>query len=157
MFDFERPYLAGATLIFISALLHFVALVLSGFAGIGLTLGVAGLIYLLFAYGLAKGLRWLAYVAFIVVFILSMWVVACIPWKLLFDTEVAAPVGHEVHLWGEQPDGCIGDMVSCAMDAAHMPIHTLDCPLRCPNSCRLGLCDQCSLNLTRSQRCHKII
>ncbi len=69
MLDFERPYLAGAALIFISALLHFVALVLSGFSGIGLTLGVAGLIYVVFAYGLAKGLRWLAYVAFVVVFI----------------------------------------------------------------------------------------
>lgn len=63
------PFRWAALFLTISALLHLAAPIIGGFSGQGPMLAVIGLIYLGFVVGLAMGMRWLAYIVFLAVFI----------------------------------------------------------------------------------------
>lgn len=62
----KGPYRIGALFIGLSAFFHLIAPLFAGFSADALNLFVAGLVYISVAYGLMHGLRWLAYLAFIV-------------------------------------------------------------------------------------------
>lgn len=63
------PYRLGALFIAISAALHVFAFIVGGFSADALRLTPVGLVYALLAFGLTRGWRWLAYVAFIAMMI----------------------------------------------------------------------------------------
>ena len=56
----------GANFTALSAGLHVLAPIISGFSGDAVPLLIAGVVYAAFAYGLYQGRRWLAYVVFLV-------------------------------------------------------------------------------------------
>ncbi len=58
-------YKVAATTVVLSGVMHAVAVVLGGFAPDLLPLLVISLLYLLFAYGLVKQKRWVAWIVFI--------------------------------------------------------------------------------------------
>ncbi|MEY1557048.1 hypothetical protein AB3Y40_15565 [Yoonia sp. R2331] len=62
----QGPFRWAIPFVLISALLHLIAPVISGFAVPSLMLFVIGLIYLACASGLSRGMRWLGYVMFFV-------------------------------------------------------------------------------------------
>lgn len=53
----------------VSALLHVIAPIFGGFSGPALTLMAVGPVYALFAFGLLRELRWLAYLVFVIVLV----------------------------------------------------------------------------------------
>ncbi|MBI1394115.1 MAG: hypothetical protein GC152_15390 [Alphaproteobacteria bacterium] len=55
---------AAAALVAISGVLHLIASATSGFAAEGVRLAPPGLIYLIAAFGLFRGARWLAFLMF---------------------------------------------------------------------------------------------
>ena len=63
------PFRGAIPFVLLSAILHLIAPILSLFAGLGPMLAVIGLVYLAFAYGLSHGMRWLAYIVFVVMFV----------------------------------------------------------------------------------------
>ena len=63
---FEGQYRWGAALILLAALLYLVAIALGGSIT---TFGLTAIFYALLGFGLLRGMRWLAYIAFISVFI----------------------------------------------------------------------------------------
>ena len=81
MIDARGPYRLGALFVGISAIFHLVAPVFAGFGEEGTALFVVGLIYLAVAYGLMQGFRWLAYLAFIMLMVGSIFAITNI-WSL---------------------------------------------------------------------------
>ncbi len=69
MIDVQGPYRIGALFVLVSALLHFLAPVLGGFDVRALSLMPVGALYLVVVYGLLRGWRWLAYLAFLGLFV----------------------------------------------------------------------------------------
>ena len=61
---FDNPFHIAAVLLGVSAALCLAGLALSGFASEGLSLLMAVLVFGLFIWGLARGWRWFAYLAF---------------------------------------------------------------------------------------------
>jgi disulfide bond formation protein DsbB len=70
------PYGSGAFFILISAVLHLIACVFSGFSTEALILIPVGLIYLAISAGLTRGMRWLAYIAFFIMAIGGIYLLA---------------------------------------------------------------------------------
>lgn len=66
MFENSGPYRTGALFVFISALLHIFAFVVGSVTADALMLVPIGIVYLLIAWGLTRGFRWLAYITFFV-------------------------------------------------------------------------------------------
>jgi hypothetical protein len=62
-------YRSAALFVAISAILHLISPVFAGLAEDVMLLLPTGVLYLFFAWGLSKGWRWLAYIAFIVLLI----------------------------------------------------------------------------------------
>lgn len=60
--DMDRLYLPPTTFAGLSAILHVVALPLAGITGPAV---IGALVWAILAFGLSKGLRWVAYLAFI--------------------------------------------------------------------------------------------
>lgn len=56
----------GGIFVAVSAALHAVGLIVSGFGALVMPLLVFGVVFAVLAYGLLQGRRWVAYVAFIV-------------------------------------------------------------------------------------------
>ena len=73
---FEGPFRTANVFLLASAILHIFAFLVGGFSGEALGLIVPGLVYLAVAYGLSRGLRWLAYLAFFGVAIGAMIAIA---------------------------------------------------------------------------------
>ena len=98
----------GAVFIAVSAALHVLALVVGNFSSEALALLPVGIIYAGIAYGLLRGWRWLAYIAFIVVFfamsiaISNIWAYGDVPGWLYAGIAIAdglAIVALFVALW----------------------------------------------------------
>ena len=70
--NMRGPYRNGALFLLISAILHLIAPIVSGFSGDGLMLAAVGVFYLVATWGLLRGMRWLAYVMFIVLMVGSI-------------------------------------------------------------------------------------
>ena len=67
MIDVRGPFRVAVLFVLISAILHIAAVAVGGLSQEALSLLPFGVLYLLFALGLARGMRWLAYVVFLVV------------------------------------------------------------------------------------------
>ena len=65
----KGPLRWGANFVALSGVLHIAAPFLSGFSGFGLGLAGLGVTYLAMAYGLFQNMRWVGYIAFLVMFI----------------------------------------------------------------------------------------
>ncbi len=112
MIDPRGPYRIGAFFIAISAILHMLAFLVGGFASAALMLIPIGLMYLGFAYGLASGWRWMAYLTFIIALIGSLLAFGSsmgsgpIPawwWLLIVIADVGAVLGLLPALWRARP------------------------------------------------------
>lgn len=81
----RSPYRIGAFFVVLSAVLHLIAPVVSGFDATGWQLAVIGVIYVAAAAGLMRDWRWLAYVMLFVMMIGSIaaitgiWALAAVP------------------------------------------------------------------------------
>lgn len=65
----DTPYRTGGVFLLISAALHIIAPVLSGFASASLMLAGVGIVYVILTAGLMRGMRWVAYIVFLVMLI----------------------------------------------------------------------------------------
>ena len=72
MIDAKGPFRTGALFVGLSGILHILAPLVSSFASGALILVPAGLFYLVLAYGLLQGWRWLAYVVFLLMMVGSL-------------------------------------------------------------------------------------
>lgn len=106
------PYRFGAALIAVSAALHVFAFLVGGFSADALRLIPVGLIYALLAYGLTRGWRWLAYVAFIAMMVGgtlalgSLWTPSPVPqaWTIaIIGADWLAALALFVSLWRPAP------------------------------------------------------
>ena len=79
------PYRFGTLLILVSAMLHILTFVAGGFASEMMAFLPLGLVFGLIAFGLSRGWRWLAYVAFLAAMIGAVFVLSYL-W-----TPIAAP------------------------------------------------------------------
>jgi hypothetical protein len=103
----------AANFVALSAGLHILALLLSGFSTEGMALLPVGIVYAGFAYGLLQGWRWLGYVVFIalliatIIAISNIWALGDVPgW--LYTGIVAANLATVVclfaALWKSVPE-----------------------------------------------------
>ena len=65
----ENPYRNGGIFLIISAALNILAPFVTGFASVALMMVPVGIAYLILAAGLMRAMRWVAYIAFLVVLI----------------------------------------------------------------------------------------
>ena len=85
----------GANFVGLSAVLHILALFVSGFSAESVPLAVVGVIYAGFAYGLLRGWRWMAYVTFLVllmgtsVAVSGIWTLGPVPGWIFAGIAVA--------------------------------------------------------------------
>lgn len=85
----------AANFVALSAALHVLALLVSGFSREALPLLPFGVVYAGFAYGLMQGWRWLAYIVFIVLFIGTslaisrVWAVGDVPGWIYIGIAIA--------------------------------------------------------------------
>lgn len=102
------PYRFGTAFILISAALHIFAFVVGGFAPEALVLIPIGLVYVVLAYGLSRGWRWLAYIAFLLMMIggtfalAQLWTPSPVPqwWTLaIIAADWLAALALFVALW----------------------------------------------------------
>lgn len=112
MIDIRGPYRIGAIFIAISAVQHVLAFVVAGFSAIAMQLIPVGIVYLILAYGLLRGWRWMAYITFVVALIGSIvalgsvWSIGPVPgwwWALIVIADVAAVLGLFAALWRPAP------------------------------------------------------
>lgn len=91
-----------------SAFLHIFTFLVGGFSGEALGLIVPGLIFLVVAYGLSRGLRWLAYIAFFgvaigaIVVIAQIWPPGPVPgwwYTLIVVADILCVAALFVALW----------------------------------------------------------
>lgn len=106
------PYRLGALFIAVSAALHVFAFLVGGFSTDALRLIPVGLVYAVIAYGLTRGWRWLAYVAFIAMMIGgtvalgSLWTPSPVPqwWTIaIIAADWLAALALFVSLWRPAP------------------------------------------------------
>lgn len=104
----QSPYRIGAVFLAISAILHLISPLFAGFIGQAPVLFVIGLIYLSAAWGLIRGMRWLAYGMFIVLMIGSIaaltgiWALSPVPGWIyagIFIANWAAIIALFLALW----------------------------------------------------------
>lgn len=107
------PYGVGAFFVMISAILHLLTFIPGGFSSQVLVLLPIGLLYLLITAGLTRGMRWLAYVTFILmclggIFAMSqLWTPSALPlwWlSLIIIADWVAAAALFVVLWHAQPE-----------------------------------------------------
>ena len=106
------PYRFAALFILISAALHIFAFIVGGFSAQALGLIPIGLVYVAIAFGLSRGWRWLAYIAFLVMMIGGtaamgqLWAVSPVPqwWTIAITTaNWLAAAALFVALWRPAP------------------------------------------------------
>ena len=112
MINLRGPYRIGALFVFLSAALHILTPVVGGLTTDALALIPVGLIYALIGYGLLRGMRWLAYVTFFLLFILGtyaitlIWAASPVPswWTAaIVIADFLAVAGLFVALWRPAP------------------------------------------------------
>ena len=112
MTDVKGPYRVGAFFILMSAVFHVLAPIWGGFSGFAGMLVPVGLFYVVLAFGLYQGWRWLAYVAFLLMLfgtiaaISGIFSSAPIPswWMMaIAAADVFAVFGLFAALWRERP------------------------------------------------------
>ena len=112
MFTLSKPLGLAATLIFISAILHLIAPLLSGFSSQSLMLVPFGIAYAVIAYFLPPNRRWLAWIAFFVVLFFGIAAlsgamgISSVPSWLnwgIFIADWAAAASLLVYLWRNKP------------------------------------------------------
>ncbi len=65
----QGPYQWAIPFLLLSAALHIVAPLISGFVVEALVLALVGVVYGICAFGLSRGMRWLAHVMYLVLFL----------------------------------------------------------------------------------------
>ena len=109
----KGPLRWGANFVALSGVLHIAAPVLSGFSSFGLGLAGLGVVYLAMAYGLFQNMRWVGYIAFLVMFIglsaalSNIWSAGPVPGWLFIAIAVAnigAVVTLFIALWRARPE-----------------------------------------------------
>lgn len=112
MIDAKGPFRTGALFVGLSGILHILAPLVSSFASGALILVPAGLFYLVLAYGLLQGWRWLAYLVFLILMIGSViaigsaWSTPMVPtWVFLtiFVLDWLAILALFAALWRSRP------------------------------------------------------
>lgn len=96
----------------ISGLLHFVAPFVSGFSSEEWMMVLGGILYLVIAMGLTRGMRWLGYVSFFLVFILMIFALSMIDastvpnWLTyaIVVVDVLFLIAMFVALWMKRPE-----------------------------------------------------
>ncbi|MEM7438129.1 MAG: hypothetical protein AAF393_00920 [Pseudomonadota bacterium] len=108
MIDVKGPYRNGAVFVALSALLHAIAPILGGFSQDALTLFVFGVVYAGIALGLFQGMRWLVYIAFLmmiggsIVALSYVWALGPVPswiYTGIFAANWLAATGLFLALW----------------------------------------------------------
>jgi hypothetical protein len=112
MINLRGPYRIGAFFALLSAALHILVIMVGGAAPEAITLVAVGLVYLAIGYGLLRGMRWLAFIAFFVFFIgaifvmANIWTLSAVPsWWFALATaiNILAVVGLFAALWRPAP------------------------------------------------------
>ena len=102
---------AAGQFLFLSALLHLAAPFLSGFAPVGLFMGVVFILYSCLAMGLTRGMRWLGYIVFVFMLIgavggyIQMGTIPVPDWLIwaIISVDIIVIVNLFAALWSVKP------------------------------------------------------